>query len=228
MAKGTGFIREHLEQIQESAFESYRGELKDVLLKKPGMYALYRRDKLVYVGMAKDLFRRLAQHRRDRHKGTWDRFSAYITRRANLAHEVETLALRVIQPPSNRKSGRFGKSHNLARDLEAAVEDRHRRDKAELLGDRRGKRHRRRAAKGQRGSDALSALSGKRRKLLGYYKGYEYEATLYKCGKIRFDGERFDSPSAAGKAARGRSTNGWAFWKYQDKRGDWVFLRELR
>jgi hypothetical protein len=228
MAARSTFIREHLEQVSATALSSHRAELEELLDGKPGIYALYRRDKLVYVGMAKRLFPRLRQHRRDRHKGTWDRFSAYVTRRESLAHEVETLALRVMQPTSNRKSGRFGRSTNLARQLEQLLAERHRNEKAMLLGGRSGRRHRRRAAKGLKGSEALRALTGRRRVIKGWCRGEEYRATLLKNGKIRADGVDYESPGRAATTVTGSSRRGWSFWHYKNKSGEWVPLRELK
>lgn len=228
MSGKSTFIREHLEQVSGAALNSHRSELMELLDGKPGIYALYRRGKLVYVGMAKGLFRRLRQHLRDRHKGTWDRFSAYVTRRESLAHEVETLTLRVMQPMSNRKSGRFGKSTNLARQLEQLLAERHRNEKAMLLGGRSGRRHRRRAARGLIGSKALKALTGRRRALVGWYRGDEYQATLLKNGKIRAGGVIYDSPARAATEVTGVPRNGWSFWHFQNGNGEWARLRELK
>ena len=47
-------------------------------------------------------------------------------------------------------------------------------------------------------------------------------------GSIKFQGQIFMSPSGAGVAARGHSTDGWSFWHYERAPGDWVPLKELR
>ncbi len=62
----------------------------------------------------------------------------------------------------------------------------------------------------------------------GYRKSWEYFAILRKDGKVRYDGRTFDSPSAAAKAALGRNANGWYFWRYKDKNGNWVPLHKLK
>lgn len=49
-------------------------------------------------------------------------------------------------------------------------------------------------------------------------------ATVLADGRIEFDGNAYDSPSGAGKAARGGSTNGWAYWLLPDGRQ----LRKLK
>jgi len=50
------------------------------------------------------------------------------------------------------------------------------------------------------------------------------EATLTGDGAIEFDGKRFTTPSAAGRAIRERATNGWYFWAVSDGRR----LRDVR
>ena len=40
----------------------------------------------------------------------------------------------------------------------------------------------------------------------------DVEATVLPDGRIEFDGTVYDSPSAAGAAARGGSANGWTYW----------------
>lgn len=49
-------------------------------------------------------------------------------------------------------------------------------------------------------------------------------ATVLADGRIDFNGIAYDSPSGAGKAARGGSTNGWAYWLLPDGRQ----LRKLK
>jgi hypothetical protein len=60
------------------------------------------------------------------------------------------------------------------------------------------------------------------------YKGKNRVATVDADGRIEFDGQIFNSPSLAANAITHRPTNGWWFWKYQDKDGNWVRLDNLR
>ncbi len=49
------------------------------------------------------------------------------------------------------------------------------------------------------------------------YKGNRFEAKLFADGSMEVNGEKFKSPSGAGKAAKGgKSTNGWTFWKIKE------------
>ena len=60
------------------------------------------------------------------------------------------------------------------------------------------------------------------------YKGKSLEARVRSNGKINFNGVLYNSPSSAGKTAIGRNVDGWRFWRFRDKSGEWVRLDELR
>ena len=61
------------------------------------------------------------------------------------------------------------------------------------------------------------------------YKGNEYKAWVYSNGRIKVNGEIFESPSLAGLAiTKKRTMNGWRFWKYKDKNGELVYIDKLR
>jgi hypothetical protein len=60
------------------------------------------------------------------------------------------------------------------------------------------------------------------------YKGDALKAELLKSGGIQFNGALYSSPSGAAKAATGNPTDGWHFWQYQDKDGNWVLLDVAR
>jgi hypothetical protein len=60
----------------------------------------------------------------------------------------------------------------------------------------------------------------------GAPKHFHARATVLADGQLEVDGHLFDSPSGAGRAATGRSTNGWAFWRIERNEG--TKLRQLR
>jgi len=60
--------------------------------------------------------------------------------------------------------------------------------------------------------------------LVGIIDDEKVEAVLLEDGSIEFDGEIYPSLSAAGKVAKGRVVNGWAFWRTQSEDG----LKRLR
>ncbi len=194
---------------------------------KSGVYALYRNDALYYVGLAKNLMGRLKAHTRDRYKGKWNRFSVYLTVHDDHTKELESLMLRVVRPRGNRQSGKFMASKNLRRELNNSIRAHDADRRARLLGGHYTRRRiRSKAAKDSR-KNILSGVFDRGIQLRGWYLEWEYRAHLRKDGRISYNRKICETPSGTGKAARGRSTNGWAFWHF--KRGnEWVPLRTLR
>ena len=221
-------VSKYIEDISVKAFDHHSSELKEVIGHEGGIYCLYKNERLYYVGLAKNLFLRIKQHRKDKHKRKWNRFSAYVTKHDKHIQELESLTLRMISPPGNRKKGRLTGAKNLKQSLMREMKDSQRLHEAEMLGGQIAKRKRKKAAKGSVGSKALSSLAGRRRGLRGWYKDQEYKAVLLKSGKIRFDRETYTSPQASAFAALGVRRNGWQFWHYLDKNKEWAQLRELK
>jgi hypothetical protein len=226
-------IEAHLELVSVKTLTDDRDELKALLKKRPGVYALYKRDRLKYVGQAKNLFGRLDAHRRDRHKGTWDRFSAYVTTEHEFVHEVEALALRMVNPVSNRRLGRFGSSRNLTKDLKELIVDKHTREVDDLFvrrrsnGSRSASKSAGKSANRARTKGGLEKINGVRRNLRGNASGNEYRGVLLRDGGIQVGDTEYPSPFASACAAAGKRRNGWNFWKYKDASGEWQQLRNL-
>lgn len=106
-------VSQHLENISRTALEKYQGILKEYVKGRHGVYALYSKDHLYYVGLASNLRNRLKAHLKDRHAQTWDSFSVYLTINDSHLHELETLILKIASPKGNRVSGNFIKAQNL-------------------------------------------------------------------------------------------------------------------
>lgn len=229
MAKQGSLVRQYLENISRAALEQYQDIIRDYVKGEHGVYALYRGDRLYYVGLASNLRMRLKQHLKDRHGNSWDRFSVYLTRDANHLRELEALVLRVVRPAGNRQTGKLTGSDNLKRRLARDVDARHRRLSEELLGRKakirvtvpRGKKPRARS-----GKPDLAGVFPRATTLMGLYNGWEYVARVRRDGTINFDGRIYTSVSAAARAARKRPTNGWNFWRVKIDR-EWVRLHDL-
>jgi len=141
-------VIEHLEKISWRVLDEYKGIIRELIKGKSGVYALYRRDKLYYVGLASNLMGRLNTHLKDRHKGAWDKFSVYLTVHDEHIRELESLILRITDPTGNKVKGKFTKSYNLIRKLNNSIREYDSEKRAELLGDWIAKgRHRRKAQK---------------------------------------------------------------------------------
>jgi len=82
------------------------------------VYALYKRSKLYYVGLAKDL----KAHLNDRHGQSWDRFSVYLTIGDEHLKELESLILRIVKPKGNKVKGKFAKSQDLRRTTQVVTQ----------------------------------------------------------------------------------------------------------
>jgi hypothetical protein len=115
MPKRSQLVTQYLENVSSKAFDKYQSIIRSYVGRRQGIYALYKRDKLYYVGLASNLRSRLRQHLRDRHAGKWDRFSVYLTLDSSQLRELESMALRIVMPKGNRQMGKFYKAENLWR-----------------------------------------------------------------------------------------------------------------
>ena len=55
MARRSQLVCQHLENISSEALDKYQGDVRNYVRGRQGIYALYRRNKLYYVGLASDL-----------------------------------------------------------------------------------------------------------------------------------------------------------------------------
>lgn len=78
MVKRTPLVCQQLENISREALGKYQDIIRQYVRRRHGVYALYRRGKIHYVGLASNLRSRLARYLRDRHQNSWDRFSVYL------------------------------------------------------------------------------------------------------------------------------------------------------
>ncbi|MFB3910061.1 MAG: hypothetical protein ACE15D_16855 [Candidatus Eisenbacteria bacterium] len=221
-------VLEHLENVSWRLFEAYPDLVKEIIRGRHGVYALYRKDRLYYVGLAKNLMARLRSHIKDRHQGLWDRFSVYLTVHDQHIKEMESLILRITVPSGNRMSGKFVSSSNLYPKLNQLMCDADADQRARLLGGRVAARRRRIKTAKAKGTRVLSGVVDRRLPLRAGYKDAVYKATLRTDGWIRCGNAIFDSPTGAAKAILGRNVNGWVFWKYRNAKKEWVPLRDLR
>ena len=203
--------------------------IRSYVRSRQGIYALYRKNKLYYVGLAGNLRNRLKNHLRDRHKGGWDRFSVYLTIGDSHLKELESLILRTVKPTGNHQTGKFIKSENLRGQLSRDLRARQRQEINWVIGRSTSPipKHRRQKVV-QKGAPVLSAYIINRRSYEQGLKGTLIRARVRKNGLIRYRTKDYNSPSLAAAAVVRRAANGWTFWKYERAPGDWVLLNELR
>lgn len=226
-------VSQFLEHVSRKALEDYQDTIREFVRRRHGIYALYKNDKLYYVGLASNLRNRLKAHLKDRHGESWDRFSIYLTIDDGHIRELESLALRIVKPAGNRQIGKLAHAENLRPKLAGLIRSYQQKGLRDLLG-----LSSRKTAKGLSGTKDVdpgigaAVLAGYIKgamRLRGTHKGKLIKARVRKDGSIHFAGEIYNSPSMAAAAAVGRKTcNGWDFWTYERAPRDWVKLAELR
>jgi hypothetical protein len=228
MKKAKQLVSQYLENISREALEKYQEIVRNYVRDRQGVYALFRRGKLYYVGLAHNLRSRLQTHLRDHHADSWDRFSVYLTIGDAHLKELESLVLRIIKPKGNKLKGKFLRAENLRRRFADEIQQTQKSELISMMGKIISTKEiipRKIAGK----KAALARYISGPMKLRANYKGSVITAQVRRDGTIRFDGKKYFSPSVAGaRACERRSCNGWTFWKYERAPGDWVLLDNLR
>lgn len=230
--KDRSLVAQHVENLSSDALETYAEILREIVGSRHGVYALYKRRKLYYVGLASSLRSRLTTHLRDRHRGLWDHFSVYLTIDAGHLRELESLVVRIAQPQGNRQKGRLRRSVNLLKELKRRFKERQTRDWLALIGRESTQRQptpsRRRLAPKNGRVPPLAAVTKRGFTIRATHKGIRHSARVRRDGTIRIDGKVVQSPTTAAKLVTGTTVNGWKFWRYERRPGTWSRLEELR
>jgi hypothetical protein len=230
MRKRAPLVCQHLENISREALEKHQEIIRAYVRGRQGVYALYRRGKLYYVGLATNLRNRLKIHLKDRHGQSWDRFSVYLTIGDSHLKELESLILRTVRPSGNKQKGKFARSEDLRRKFRGAIKRSVMAEVDGLFSEWKPAQRRREEIPNGTGRKAILAKYVTRPiRLRARFKGRVVKARARRDGTIRFDGKLYTSPSvAAAVACKRKSCNGWGFWQYERAPGDWVLLDTLR
>jgi hypothetical protein len=224
-----GLFTEYLERVSGKLLEAeYRQVIAGMIRGHAGIYALYKGDRLYYVGLAKNLMGRVNQHLKDRHARRWDRFSVYLASEDQPIKPLESLLLRIALPSGNRVRGRLPGAVDQRRRLHREMRERDSARHASLLGGHLARKRVKKAVSKGHGTLVLAGKLDRRIRLRGTYKGTQYLASLRRDGYISYDGDLYESPTSAAKAVVGRAVNGWQFWQYRVPRKGWVPLATLR
>lgn len=219
-------VHEYLERVSGEVLEqkNYRSALTGMIKGHEGIYVLYQKDHLYYVGLASNLMGRVKQHTKDRHSGQWDRFSVYLTSTKDHIKPLESLLLRIFQPSGNRVKGKMPG----ASDLKPALFKKVRTADVEDLHQALGKKKAAPKATPLKKS-ATAKLNSKFPTCVirASYKGKVYQAKLKANASILFEGTEYKTPSGAAQAVVGRNANGWTFWTYKND-GHWIPISHLR
>lgn len=228
MVHRSHLVCQHLENISREALEKHQDIIRQYVRRRQGVYALYRRGKLYYVGLASNLRPRLSHHLKDRHRNSWDRFSVYITIGDHHLKELESLILRIVQPKGNRVAGKFPRSEDIRRRFARDVRLFQRQELRAILG-KSFEVEEELSEKSEGRSPVLARYVKQPIRLRARHKGKLLRAHVRRDGQVRYAGKNYNSPSVAGAAAvKRKSCNGWTFWTYERAPGDWVVLDKLR
>lgn len=229
--KKTQLVCQHMERLSAGFLEKHHDLIRDHIKGRHGIYALYKRDRLHYVGLARNLSSRLKAHLRDRHRGLWDTFSVYITIESHHIKELESLLLRIANPQGNSVSGKLARSQDIKKELAKAIRQRQNEEFKVLMGRQaRVSRPRRKKTRVKRGDSetALGPYVSESFLIRKIYKGKSYQARVRKNGWIYYKAHLYNSPSLLAKEITGHPANGWYFWNYQRSPGEWVSLHNLK
>ncbi len=231
--KSKPIITGYLEKVSAKIFDDYSSVITNMVKGHQGVYSLYKKDKLYYIGLASNLKNRIKFHLRDKHQGKWTHFSLYIIRKENHIKELESLVLRIAYPKGNRQKGKLAGSKNIRPLLKKKLNAEWKRKRGEILDTKKPaklkKKTKRKVTKTPKSDRPLKGFFPGGKVIYGTYKGKEYKAWVNHLGRIRFNSKRYDTPTAACKAIiRKGAVNGWWFWKYKDKSGELRKIADLR
>lgn len=95
----------------------FRQRLREVMRGYAGVYALYRKDDLYYVGLSSNLLGRITHHTKDRHADRWDHFRVFRIQKVRYLRDVEILMQGLVDAPGNRVRGKVPRDADINRIL---------------------------------------------------------------------------------------------------------------
>lgn len=226
---GKPIVEAYLERIGQKVFKDFSSVITGLIRGNQGIYALYKRDKLYYIGLASNLKIRIKHHLNDKHKNCWTHFSLYIISKQEHIKEFESVILRVADPKGNSVKGKLSRAKNLRPSLKRGLKKELVRQLNGIIGGKEKKGVKKAKAKAADSGRPLRGLFRHYQPIYSTYKGRDYKANVLKSGSIKLKGQLYDSPTGAAKAVVTRGTvNGWSFWKYKDKGGELRKIAGLR
>lgn len=222
-------VCQYLEKVSRSAIEKHQDIIKQFIRKRHGIYALYKNDRLIYVGLATNLRVRLSHHLRDRHAHSWNRFSVYITIGDDKLRELETLTLRIASPSSNRQTGKFNRAEDLKRKFRKFIQLKQKQELHHIFDDEIKEIIQKVIKRKEIGrKPTLAKFILRPIKIKMDFNNKTYTASVRKDGIIVLDKKKFTSLSMAANYIVKYSVDGWHKWKYERSPGEWVLIDELR
>lgn len=225
--KREALVFAHLERVSKNLLIDHPDIVRELIGRNAGVYALYRKNKLYYVGLASALRNRLTAHGKNRHGNSWDHFSVYLTIRDQHLREIEALLLRITRPPGAKQSGKLAQSRDLKRQIKRSIRSKQAKQMSSLF-DWGPIRDDDEIPAKVRGETELVRLLPTGATLRADYKGKIFKARARRDGTVRYRGKTYSSLSLAGRAVVRRAINGWWFWKIERGKGNWERLTKIR
>jgi hypothetical protein len=223
----------HLEKVGRGVFSRFQRQITECVKGSFGVYALYRNNKLYYIGLASNLKSRIRGHLKDKHGKSWTHFSLYVFRRESHIRELESLLLRIAYPEGNLQRGKLKSSLNLTPKLKGLIKRQYENDiknwfdELKEAGKKTKNKKKKMKVKGEQ--RPLKGLLRDWQRIYSRYKGKDYKAKVLPSGSIKLNGKIYNTPTGAALTIVDRRTvNGWNFWKFKNEKGKLVKLKELR
>ena len=208
-SRNSGFVSQYALHTQRDILGS--AETRYRIGRRPGVYALYSDYTLYYVGLSRDVERRLRNHLDDAHGHNWDNFSVFLLTDDAEEHvrDLEAVLHRIYKPAGNKSVSKFQVGKDLSKILRGIKP---------VPGGSEFQKY------------ALAGRVAPGTSLRLRYKGRVHKARVTLKGTILFRGVEYESPSSAAAAAmrRGAAANGWYWWEHERGPGAWERLKELR
>ena len=94
---------ELLKRVNAEALEKYKKDIAKLIEGRKGLYALYRKNKLYYLGRAGELKNKIQRHLKDHHQEKWTHFSLYMSQQADRVKELEAALLKAASKEGKEK-----------------------------------------------------------------------------------------------------------------------------
>jgi hypothetical protein len=120
--KRGSLIQYALDDIKRESFNIIRRELRGVLKGRAGIYALYKKGKVVKVGLGTSIYGRVDGHSKSK-KMNWDTASLFIIKNIKYLRDVETAVNRIAKPKYSIQRGRVGDEHYFEKILKKSVNE---------------------------------------------------------------------------------------------------------
>jgi hypothetical protein len=225
--KREALVHQHLENVSRQLLQRHPDVVRQFIGRNAGIYALYRKNKLYYVGLATGLRGRLKAHMKNKHGESWDRFSIYLTIKDQHLREIEALLHRIASPRGGKQRGKLAQSRDMRRWITKAIRDKQHSEVTSLFG-RKTTPVDSNTRQTKSGNGELTRLLPQGGRIRGTLRDKVFRARVQRNGKVRFRGKLYNSLTLAAVAAIKRPTNGWWFWQIERGRGNWVRLSRAR